>query len=252
MSLTGKVALVTGGSRGIGKAITLKLASEGADVIINFLRRRSTAEATANEVRAKGVKAYLIKANLNEPEEIDRMFQEIEREFGKLDIFISNAASGVAKAVLELDARGWDWTLNINARAFLLCTQKAVKLMGRGGRIVAISSLGARLVWPAYSAVGVSKAAMEALTRYLAMECAPLGITVNCIAPGAVESEALKLYASDEMLDKSMWQKTPAGRMVSPEDIANLVLFLCSEQASMIVGQVIVIDGGVTLAPINF
>jgi len=252
MSLAGKVALVTGGSRGIGKAISLKLASQGADVIINFLRRRSVAEATANEIRAKGVKVHLVKANVGEPEEIDRMFQEIEREFGRLDIFINNAASGVAKAALELDTRGWDWTMDINARAFLLCTQRAVKLMSKGGKVIAISSLGARLVWPAYSAVGVSKAALEALTRYLAIECAPLGITVNCVAPGAVESEALKLYAGDENLNKSVWQKTPAGRMVSPEDIANLVCFLCSEQASMIVGQVIVIDGGVTLAPINF
>lgn len=251
MSLVGKTALITGGSRGIGKAITLKLASEGADVIINFLRRRSAAEATAEEIRARGVKVHLIKANVGEPEEIDRMFDEIQSHFGRLDIFINNAASGVARAALELDARGWDWTMDINARAFLLCTQRAVKLMPRGGRIVAISSLGARLAWPAYSAVGVSKAALEALTRYLAVECAPLGITVNAVAPGAVESEALKLYASQEALGRPDWKQTPAGRMVTPEDIADLVLFLCSEHASMIVGQVITIDGGVSLAPIN-
>jgi len=251
ISLAGRTALITGGSRGIGKAITLKLASRGADVIINFLRRRSIAEATAEEVRAKGVKAHLIKANVAEPEEIDRMFAEIQDRFGKLDIFINNAASGVAKAALELDVRGWEWTMDINARAFLLCTQRAVKLMPRGGRVVAISSLGARLTWPAYSAVGVSKATLEALTRYLAIECAPLGITVNAVAPGAVESEALKLYASQETLSRPDWKQTPAGRMVTPEDIAYLVLFLCSEHASMIVGQVIVIDGGVSLAPIN-
>jgi enoyl-[acyl-carrier protein] reductase III len=250
-ALRGKVALITGGSRGIGRAITLKLAEEGADVIINYFRKKSTAESTAQEALAKGVKAHIIKANVGEPEQIDTMFDEIESEFGRLDILVNNAASGVARSALELDDRGWDWTMDINARAFLLCARRAASLMKSGGKMVSISSLGSRLVLPAYTAVGVSKAALEALTRYLAVELAPRGICVNSVAPGAVASEALKLYTADPNLPKSAWQTTPAGRMVKPEDIANLVAFLCSQQSDMIRGQTIVIDGGLSLTLLN-
>ncbi|MDP2917711.1 MAG: enoyl-[acyl-carrier-protein] reductase FabL [Dehalococcoidia bacterium] len=250
MSLKGKIALVTGGSRGIGRAITLKLASEGADVIINYFRRTSAAEATAQEARSKGVNAHIIKANVGEPEKIDEMFREIEQKFGRLDIFINNAASGVPKPALELDAKGWQWTMDINARAFLLCSQRAARLMPKGGRIVCISSLGSRMITPIYTSVGVSKAALEALTRYLAVELAPKGICVNAVAPGAVESEALKLYAEDMSLPR-LSQSTPAGKLVQPEDIANLVAFLCSDECSMIIGQAIIIDGGLSLAPMS-
>jgi enoyl-[acyl-carrier protein] reductase III len=248
--LKGKLALVTGGSRGIGHAISLKLASEGADVIVNFFRKKSSAESTAQEIRNEGSSAHLIKANVGEPEELDRMFSEINTKFGRLDILINNAASGVARAALDLDIRGWDWTMNINARAFLLCAQHAARLMVNGGKMVCISSLGSRLVLPIYTAVGVSKAALEALTRYLAIELAPKGIAVNGIAAGAVETEALKFYIADPNLPQPAWKTTPAGGMVQPEDIANLVAFLCKEESNMIRGQIIVIDGGATLAPL--
>lgn len=247
MSLKGKVALITGGSRGIGRAITLKLAAEGADVIINYFRKRQNAEQTAREAQNMGVTALIIRANVGEPEKIDGMFDEIEQKFGRLDILVSNAASGVARPALELDSRGWDWTMDINARAFLLCAQRAAGLMKSGGKMVSISSLGSRLVMPVYTAVGVSKAALEALTRYLAVELSPKGICVNAIAAGAVETEALNLYTASQALPKPVWQTTPAGRMVRPEDIANLVAFLCSDEAAMIRGQSIVIDGGMSL-----
>ena len=250
-ALAGKVALITGGSRGIGRAITLKLAEEGADVVINFFRKKSTAESTAQEARDRGVKAHIIKANVGEPEQIGSMFDEIESQFGRLDILINNAASGVARSALDLDDRGWDWTMDINARAFLLCAQRAARLMKSGGKMVSISSLGSRLVLPIYTAVGVSKAALEALTRYLAIELAPRGICVNGIAAGAVETETLKLYTADPNLPQSAWQTTPAGRIVKPEDIAELVAFLCSNRSNMIRGQIIVIDGGVSLTLIN-
>ncbi len=250
-ALAGKVALITGGSRGIGRAITLKLAEEGADVVINFFRKKSTAESTAQEARDRGVKAHIIKANVGEPEQIGSMFDEIESQFGRLDILVNNAASGVARSALDLDDRGWDWTMDINARAFLLCAQRAARLMKSGGKMVSISSLGSRLVLPIYTAVGVSKAALEALTRYLAIELAPRGICVNGIAAGAVETETLKLYTADPNLPQSAWQTTPAGRIVKPEDIAELVAFLCNDRSNMIRGQIIVIDGGVSLTLIN-
>lgn len=247
MRFKGKVALVTGSSRGIGRAIALKLASEGADVIINYFRRKSAAEAVAQEAAAYGVKTLTVKANVGEPEQLDSLFRQIEAMFGRLDILVSNAASGVARSAMELDAKGWDWTMDINARAFLLCAQKAVPLMQDGGKMVAISSLGSRMVFPIYTAVGVSKAALEALTRYLSIELAPRGISVNAVSAAAVETEALKVYTQDPNLPQPLWKTTPAGRMVQPEDIANVVAFLCSEDAAMIRGQVIIIDGGVSI-----
>ena len=244
MSLEGKVALVTGGGRGIGRAIALKLASQGADIIVNFFRRRSTAEQTAKDIEALGVKAEVIRANVGEQAKIDEMFDMIGDKFGRLDILINNAASGVGRPVTDIDVKAWEWTMDINARACLLCAQRAAKLMeGRGGKIVSISSLGSFLVWPTYAIVGVSKAALEALTRYLAIELAPRGICVNAVAASAVETEALKFYF-DEGLNEDNIPVTPAGRIVNPEDVANVVAFLCSEEAFMIRGQTIIVDGG--------
>ena len=254
--LKGKVALVTGSSRGIGRAIALKLAGEGADVIINYFRRGQAAEQTAKDVEKLGVTAKLIKANVGDPEKLNEMFDTIDSSFGRLDIFISNAASGLPRFALDLDAKGWDWTMDINAKAFLLGAQRAAKLMeGRDGKIVTVTSLGSHIVLPGYAAIGVSKAALEALTRYLAIELAPRGICVNAVAASLVTTEAGMLYAKiakEQMGESPSWQTTPAGRLVTPEDLANVVAFLCSEEAFMIRGQIITIDGGTTLVPFGF
>ena len=249
MSLKGKVALITGGSRGIGRAITLKLASEGADVIINYFRRTSQAELTAQEARNKGVIAHVIKANVGEPEKIENMFREIEAKFGKLDILISNAASGVARPALELDIKSWDWTMDINARALLLCAQKAAKLMPHGGQIVSISSLGSHMVMPVYTAVGVSKAALEALTRYLAIELASKGIRVNAIAPGFLLTEQNRTLLTNE--DGSLTDRgntiidiTPFKRFGNPEELIGAILWLASDASKFVTGTIIPIDGG--------
>jgi enoyl-[acyl-carrier protein] reductase III len=247
VSLEGKLALVTGGGRGIGRAIALKLASQGADIIVNFFRRRDTAEQTAKEIEALGVKAEIVRANVGDPAKVDEMFAMIGDRFGHLDILISNAASGVGRPIMELDVKAWEWTMDINARACLLCSQRAAMLMeGRGGKIVALSSLGSFLVWPTYAVVGVSKAALEALVRYLAIELAPRGICVNAVAASFVETEALKFYF-DEQLGKVNMPITPAGRMVTPEDVAKVAAFLCSEEAFMIRGQTIIVDGGFSI-----
>ena len=179
------------------------------------------------------------------------MFQEIEAKFGKLDILISNAASGVARPAMELDTKSWEWTMDINARALVTLCSKSGQADAERGQIVSISSLGSRMAMPVYTAVGVSKAALEALTRYLAIELAPKNIRVNCVAAGAVETEALKVYANDKSLPAFFAvQNTPAGRMVLPEDVANLVAFLCQDESFMIRGQVITIDGGYSIAPV--
>jgi enoyl-[acyl-carrier protein] reductase III len=247
MSLDGRLALVTGGGRGIGQAIALKLASQGADIIVNYFRHRESAEKTARDIEALGVKAETIRANVGDPAKIDEMFDMIGNKFGHLDILINNAASGVGRPVMDVDVKAWEWTMDINARACLLCAQKATKLMeGRGGKIVSISSLGSPFVLPNYSIVGISKAALEALTRYLAIELAPQNICVNAVAASAVETEALKFYFKEGLV-KDVRQVTPAGRMVIPEDVANLVAFLCSEAAFMIRGQTIVVDGGTSV-----
>jgi enoyl-[acyl-carrier protein] reductase III len=247
VSFEGKLALVTGAGRGIGRAIALKLASQGADIIVNFFRHREAAQQTAKDIEALGVKAEAIRANVGEPAKIDEMFDMIGNKFGHLDILINNAASGVGRPVMDIDVKAWEWTMDINARACLLCAQRAVKLMeGRGGKIVSISSLGSPFVLPNYAIVGVSKAALEALTRYLAIELAPRGICVNAVAASAVETEALKFYFKEGLV-KDNRQVTPAGRMVIPEDVANVVAFLCSEEAFMIRGQTIVVDGGTSV-----
>jgi len=249
MRFKGKVALVTGSSRGIGRAIALRLAEEGADIIVNFFRHRQAAEQTAKDIESLGVTAQIIKANVGDPEKIDKMFESIANTFGRLDILVNNAASGVARSAMDLDIKGWAWTMDINARALLLCAQHATKLMeGRGGKIISISSLGSTFVWPSYAAVGVSKAALEALTRYLAVELAPKNICVNAVAASAVQTEALKFYAGEQLATTSQ-QTGPAGRVVTPQDIANVAAFLCSEEAFMIRGQTIIIDGGISLAP---
>jgi enoyl-[acyl-carrier protein] reductase III len=246
-----KVVLVTGSGRGIGRAIALHFARNGADVVINFFRNRSPAEETARAVEALGRRAVLIKADVGDLDDLHRIFAEIERTFGWLDIFINNAASGYNRPAMQQKPKGWDWTMNINARSLLFAAQYAVPLMEKrgGGSIVSISSPGSSRVLPDYVVVGASKAALESLTRYLAVELAARNIVVNAVSPGMVGTEALKHF--DALADGSILQHatlaTPAGRLVTPQDVAGVVAFLCTPAAVMIRGQVIVVDGGYTL-----
>ncbi len=246
-----RTALVTGSGRGIGRVIALRLAKDGADVVINFHRNQAPAEEVACQIREMGRKALVVRANLSKEEDINLLFDQVGAEFGGLDIFINNAASGFNRPALQQKVTGWDWTMNVNARAFLFAAQKAVPLMEArgGGSMVAISSPGSVRVMPDYVAVGASKAALEALTRYLAVELAPKNIVVNAVSPSLVETDALKHFASlsDPNVIPRAVANTPAGRLVTTEDIAGVVAFLCSPAAWMIRGQVIVIDGGFTL-----
>lgn len=246
--LNNKIALVTGSGRGIGQAIAIRLAQMGANVIINYVRNETPAEETAARIRAMGRQALTLRANVSRMEHIDRMFSEIENRFGGLDIFVSNAASGFNRPAMEQKESGWDHTMNVNARAFLFAVQRAVPLFEqRGeGKVVAISSQGSTRVLPDYITVGASKAALESLTRYLAVELGPRNIAVNAISPGLVETDALKHFAllgDPEIISRAI-SNTPAGRLVTPEDVAGLVAFLCTPEAEMIRGQVIIMDGG--------
>lgn len=247
----GKIALVTGSSRGIGQAIALQLARQGAQIVINYVRNQEPAETTAGLIREMGCRALVVRANIGKIENLEHLFKETEREFGALDILISNAASGFNRPALEQRVEGWDHTMNVNARAFLFGTQFAVPLMEKqgGGKIVAITSPGSARVMPEYVSVGASKAALESLTRYLAVELASKNIAVNAVSPGIVETNALQHFSalSDPAIIKRAIEHTPAGRITTPQDVANVVAFLCSEDAFMIRGQVIVVDGGFTL-----
>ena len=246
-NLQGKVALITGGSRGIGKAIALKYAENGIDVVVNYVRHKRDAEACARAVEEKGVKCLVIKANVAKDDDVMAMFEKIRDRFGRLDLMISNAASGVLKPALELSTRHWNWAMDINARALLSLVRYGVPLMPVGGRIMAVSSLGAVRAIENYTAVGASKAALESLVRHLAVELGPKGLNVNTISAGAVDTEALKKFPNrQEILDTAL-SGTPMGRLTTPEDVANVALYLCSDLATMIQGQVIVVDGGYSI-----
>jgi len=238
----GARVLVTGGSRGIGKAIALRLAREGASTVaIGYLRSDEAAEETAGELRELGAEPVLIRGNVTS----SRVAEQVAA-LGPLDVFVHNAATGVIRPALETEDKHWDWTLNANARALLGLTRVAAPSMPAGSSIVAISSLGSVRVLENYSLVGTSKAALEALVRYLAVELAPRGIRVNAVSAGVVETGALHHFPNrEEMLASGAGN--PAGRLVTPDDVAGLVSFLCSPDAEMIRGQTVVVDGGWSL-----
>lgn len=245
--MEGRVVLVTGGSRGIGRAIGLRFAEEGSKIFINFFQDREAAERTARQIADRGAAACLFQADLKDPEQVRAMFREIRSRFGRVDVLVHNAASGVLRPTLDLTAKHWDWVMATNARSLLLCAREAASAMSSGGRIISLSSLGSERVIPQYGAIGVSKAALESLTRYLAAELAPRGITVNAVSAGAVATEIWKLIPEGEQILEKSRERTPSGRLVTPEDVAEVVYFLASPQAQMIQGQVVIVDGGYSL-----
>ena len=232
---------VTGGSRGIGRAIALRFAREGAErIAIGYLRNDTAAEETAGELRALGADVTLVRGNVTSQRVLDEV-----AALGPLDVLVHNAATGVIRPALETEDKHWDWTMNANARALLQLARVAAPNMPDGSSIVALSSLGAQRVLENYVLVGTSKAALESLVRYLGVELAP-GIRVNAVSGGVVETGALEHFPNrEEMLRAG--SANPVGRLVTPEDIAGAVAFLCSQDADMIRGQTIVVDGGFSL-----
>ena len=234
--------VVTGGTRGIGKEIALRFASLGATrIAIGYLRNDSAAEAAAEEIRAAGAEPVLVRGNIAS----DRVIAEFASH-GPYGVVVHNAATGVIRAALETEDKHWDWTLAANARALLSLARACAPDMKPGSSIVGISSLGSIRVLQNYVLVGTSKAALESVVRYLAVELAPRGIRVNAVSAGVVETGALDHFPNREaMLD--MGARNPVGRLVSPEDVAAAVTFLCSPEAEMVRGQTLVVDGGYSL-----
>jgi enoyl-[acyl-carrier protein] reductase III len=240
----GKSVLVTGGSRGIGKAVALRFAELGAArVAIGYYRSDRAADETAEELRGRGAEPVLLRGNIGDPERVATLLGEA----GPLDVIVANAATGVIRPAIELEEKHWDWTLNANARSVFTLARHAAPSMQAGSSIVAVSSLGSVRVLDDYVLVGVSKAAIETLVRYLAVELAPRGIRVNAVSAGLVETGALDHFPNREEMLRAGRERTPAGRMVEPDDIAGAVAFLCSGDAAMICGQTIIVDGGFSL-----
>ncbi len=244
----GKRALITGGSRGIGKTIALLLAKEGADIAINYVKDEKSAEATKASIEKIGRKTVTVRADISDHKEIKGLFSKVRDELGGLDIFVSNAVSGVLGPAERIGRLGWERSINTNTRAFMLGVQQAVKLFPEsGGKIVAVTSIGSFTCLPGYAAIGASKAALEALVRYFARELAPKGINVNAVSGGPVDTSALDYFPDKEDVLKIWKERTPTHRIARPEEIARVAAFLLSEEASWIQGQTVVVDGGLTL-----
>ena len=243
-SLADKCALVTGGSRGIGRAICLELANRGVNVCFNYLRNHAAARDVESELQSRGVEAMRHRANLSDSSQIEPLVEAVVQRFGKIDILVNNAASGVMLSSKELTEKHWEWTQTINARAPWQIAAIASDHMPAGSRIINISSPGSHRVLPQYFPVGVSKAALEAVTRYMAIDLAELGISVNTVSASFVDTDALDAFPDELQIKDVARRPTPAGRTVTPEDVARVVAMLCSPDAEMIRGQTIVVDGG--------
>jgi len=243
-----KIILITGGTRGIGRAIALRLAREKPEhIVLGYSMNHTAARATVAELQALGVSASALPTDVGDPKIFAELFAHVKERFGRLDVFVSNAARASFRPTLDLSQRVWERTLELNAQAFLVGSQLAAPMMREGGAIIGLSSLGSTYALPGYAALGAAKAAIESLARYLAVELAPRGINVNVVSAGFVDTESMRLSPDFDKLTAYVKEKTPAGRVAQPEDVAGLVAFLCSPDARWIFGQTLLADGGMSL-----
>ena len=254
-AFTDRIALVTGASRGIGRATALTFARGGAHVVVHYHRNQALAEEVARMIQGLGRRAVPLGANLETPEEITRLFDQIAEQFGALDIFVANHAATAFKPTLEVKPHHIQRTFDLIVRSLVLCVQRAVPLMkGREGAIVTIGGQGTVECLPNYAVLAAAKGAMETWTRYLAYELAGDGITANCVSPGVILTDSARFYGGDRFaqFDRLVSSFTPRGRMGTPEDVAAVVAFLCTPAARYVLGQTIVVDGGLGLVAAPF
>ena len=242
-----KVALITGAARGIGRATAVKLAEAGADIAIVYYNSSEEAEVLAQEIRALGRKAVVFKANVADEGSVKELAQAFKQEFDVLHFLVSNAASGVLKPALKMSTKHWRWCLETNALALNHLVTEAESLLQKGGRVIALSSIGSQRAIPNYAFIGASKAALEALVRSLSIELAPKGVTVNTISAGVVDTDALKYFPNREQLLEEYQAHALAERPLSPADVANAVYLLCLPEADMIRGHTLFVDAGYSI-----
>lgn len=249
MRFADKVALITGSSRGIGRAIALRLASEGAAIVVNYRRNAEQAQAVVAEVEQRGSQATAIQADMSDGESVRAMFQQVKEHYGHLDILVANAAATAFRPLLKQGEHNVTRTFDLTIKGTLVAVQEAVPLMqGRSGKIVTISGIDSLRMLSGHGLLGAAKAALENMTIYLAHELGPHGIAVNSINPGLIETDSSKMYAGGDeayaQYERDVLPNTPAGRVGRPEDIAAVTAFLCSEDADFIRGQTLLVDGG--------
>lgn len=245
--LSGKVAFISGGARGIGRAIAIKLAQAGCDIAVNYYNSSDAAEGLCEELQNLGVKAVAIQGNVADPTSVKELGQQFRQHFSHLDILVNNAASGVLRPTLQMTLKHWRWCMEINAMALVLLTQEFKPLLQSGGRVFALSSLGAHRVIPDYGFIGASKAALESLIRTLSVELAPMDVSANTISAGAVDTEALSQFPERDRLLRESEARSLAGRNIEPQDVADVLYLLCLPEAAMIRGQTIVVDAGYSI-----
>ncbi len=245
-----KIALITGASRGIGRTLALKLAAGGATIVVNYRKNADLADKVVAEARSLGGDGLAVGADVENPEDIVRLFDSIAGEYGRLDFFVNNAAASAFKKVLDLKSHHLDRSYATNVRPFVLGAQEAVKLMDAGGRIVAVSSYGSMRAFATYAALGSYKATVESFIRFMAVEFAGYGINVNGVSGGLIESDSLDYFYDIEGMApiQSVLDKIPMGRPGTVDDMANAIEFLLSDKSAYITGQMIVVDGGLTVA----
>jgi len=239
-----KVALITGGARGIGRATALKLAQAGSDIAIIYYNSSDEAMLLVEEIQQSGRKAVAIQANVADHQSVKDMFVQFKEHFNRLDFLISNAASGVLKPALKMTTKHWRWCMETNALALNHLVSEGQELMPKGGRVIALSSLGAQRAIPNYAFIGASKAALEALVRSLSLEMAPYGVTVNTVSAGVVDTDALKHFPNREQLLDEYQAHSLAERPLTPQDVANTIYLLCLPEAEMINAHTLFVDAG--------
>ncbi len=248
IDLTGRVALITGGSRGIGRACAMRFAEAGADVIINYVSSKSAAVEVAEEIEARGRRAYVIKADVSEEDDVTSMMDFVQDNIGQLDVLISNAATGGFRPLLSANPRHFHNAMNTNALALLLLVQRSMSLLEQSpgrGKVIAISSHGAEMALPWYGLIGGSKAALESLARHLTLEVGDRGVNVNVVKAGLVETDSTRMIPDSEVMFERRREKTMMGdRMLVADDVANACLFLASPLSDMVQGETLIVDGG--------
>lgn len=247
--LNGKRVLVTGATRGFGRAIALRFASEQCRVVVNYRRSKSDAFEVARAVEARGGEALPLRADVGRTASLDQLFEAIEAEMGGVDVVVANAAFGAPGPLLQASEHHWQVTMAASAFSLLSLAQRAAPLMGvAGGSIISMTSHGGQRVLPGYGVVGPAKAALESLTRALAVDLAGRGINVNGVLAGLCDTKSFRAIPGSEEAAVQTIARTPMGRLVDPDDVAGAVAFLASDQARMICGQFIVVDGGWEIA----